>query len=236
MKTLPTILLLLLPVFVYGQNDAWKGKPKNLEESFLRIDQMFDDTSKYTFMTLPEAIATTRLHFGFGMWIRNNWGLWGNSELKQALQDSGFVHPDDMSSVVLKSYHRRLNHKPLPIREEAMKYREYWNRAPGDGFSSGDLHTDHDTLTSAVDLLRFFPVGDTIVVSLFATRKATFETHAASVRGIAVVKEHKDGKLVLLLIDVPKPRKYTVEYNAGEMIEQSPLSCGLIPPPGWEWK
>lgn len=73
---------------------------------------MFDDTSKYGFMTLPEDVATGRLHFGFGMWIRNNWGLWRDSKLKHYFLDKGVGHPDDMSSIILTSYHRHLNNKP----------------------------------------------------------------------------------------------------------------------------
>ena len=69
---------------IYGQTDrVLKGKPKALDETYVYLDKMFDDTAKYSFMTLPEDVATSRLHFGLGMWIRNNWGLWGYSELSE---------------------------------------------------------------------------------------------------------------------------------------------------------
>ncbi len=192
MKTIITISILLITILSYGQPDnPWKGKPKTIEEAYLYLDKMFDDTAKYTFMTLPEDIATSRLHSGFGMWMRNNWGLWGNSQLMQCLIDSGFIHPDDMSAIILKTYHRRLNDKPLNFHEDAERYIAYWEKAEGDGFSAGDLNADHDTNTTIEELMKFFPEGDTIVTSIFAEKKGIFQTYASSVRAIAVIKEKR---------------------------------------------
>jgi hypothetical protein len=47
------------------------------------------------------------LHFSFGMWIRNNFGLWkGNEELLKA---TGKEHPDDASGVIIKEFWKHLN-------------------------------------------------------------------------------------------------------------------------------
>ena len=47
-----------------------------------------------------------RLHRGFGMWIRNNFGLWkGNKAL---LMETGKRHPDDASAVIITALWRTL--------------------------------------------------------------------------------------------------------------------------------
>ncbi|MBC3539323.1 DUF6794 domain-containing protein [Rufibacter sediminis] len=237
MKYLIVITLLFTFNLSFGQvKDPWKGKPNSIEDSFLCLDRMFGDTAKYTFATLPEDISTFRLHHGFGTWIRNNWGLWGSSKLKQELTGLGFVHPDDMSSFLLKAYHRRLNNKPLQIEEEAKAYQAYWNKAGREGFSAGDLGNDHTKRTTNQELLDYFPVGDTIVVNLYATHKKLFQNYASSVEGIAVIKSHNTEKLNIRLLSVKQKEKHLPEHKAGQEFEISPISCSLIPPKGWNVK
>ena len=49
------------------------------------------------------------LHFGLGLYIRNNFGLWqGNDALKQ---DCGTEHEDDCSGVIIKALWERLTEK-----------------------------------------------------------------------------------------------------------------------------
>ena len=41
------------------------------------------------------------------MWIRNNWGLWaGEGELYSWFKNNGINHPDDMSGIIIRSFHR----------------------------------------------------------------------------------------------------------------------------------
>ena len=235
MKLLLSIILTLTFLLGFGQiKDPWKGKPSSIDESFLYLDQMFDDTAKYTFVTLPEDIATSRLHHGVGRWIRNNWGLWGSGQLKTELIDSGFVHPDDMSSVLLKAYHRKLNGKPLNLKEDAKAYQAYWNKTGGEGFSAGDLGGDHKKHTTNDELLVYFPVGDTIVVSIYADHKKLFQKYASSVEGIAVVKSHNSENLNVKLLSIEEKKKHEPEREIGEEYEISPIYCSLIPPKGWD--
>ncbi|MEM9051351.1 MAG: DUF6794 domain-containing protein [Bacteroidota bacterium] len=234
MKLLFTISLTVFFNLAFGQiKDPWKGKPKSIEESFEYFDQMFDDTAKYTFQTLPEDIAASRLHHGFGRWIRNNWGLWGSGDLKTELVDSGFVHPDDMSSVLLKAYHRRLNKKPLDLKKDALFYQAYRKRTEGDGFSTGDLSSDFTQDTTMEELLSYFPVGDTIIVSVYASTKKLFQTYASSVKGMAVVKSHEADNLNVQLLSIKHKKKHEPERQIGDEYAISPFSCSLIPPKGW---
>ncbi|MEO6694564.1 MAG: DUF6794 domain-containing protein [Ignavibacteria bacterium] len=51
------------------------------------------------------------LHFGLGIKIRNDFGLWeGNREL---LADSGKAHPDDVSSILIRKSLEKLRSEQL---------------------------------------------------------------------------------------------------------------------------
>jgi hypothetical protein len=63
------------------------------------------DADKETVRGTPEA-DLIRFHFGWGMGIRNAFGLWqGNTQL---LESCGGGHPDDASSVIIRAVWKRL--------------------------------------------------------------------------------------------------------------------------------
>ena len=70
-------------------------------------------------------------HFGLGMWMRNNWGLWGNSKLRKWFISLGIHHPDDMSGIILNSLWRDLNDQPLHISKQVEFYNEFWKQRQG---------------------------------------------------------------------------------------------------------
>ena len=104
--------------------------PKDLDDCFAelkrivpkdQIDKMKngteDDMSKY--------------HFSLGMWLRNNWGLRKGSQLSKWFNEKGIGHPDDMSGIILDSFWRHLNNKPIQLDEQIRYYRDYWNKLDG---------------------------------------------------------------------------------------------------------
>jgi len=73
-------------------------------------------------------------HFGLGMVIRNNWGLWNGGRLFQSMQALGFRHPDDMSGAILEGFaarERGESYRPTPPDYAALQ-RE-WDRAVEEG-------------------------------------------------------------------------------------------------------
>jgi hypothetical protein len=66
------------------------------------------------------------LHHGLGTWIRNTWGLWGDSRLAAYFNGIGIEHPDDMSSIVLNSLWRELHGLPVDLRSQVDYYQQYW--------------------------------------------------------------------------------------------------------------
>ena len=63
------------------------------------------------------------------MWLRNNWGLWKGLRLAQWFNKQDIFHPDDMSGIILASFWRHLNHKPIDLRGQVTTCQAYWKQA-----------------------------------------------------------------------------------------------------------
>ena len=83
--------------------------PRNIEECFHQLDTLLSPTDIKTIRNYSSREETIKLHLGLGMWLRNNWGLWGGSRLLLYLFDRGLKHPDDMSAAILELYWDYLN-------------------------------------------------------------------------------------------------------------------------------
>ena len=92
--------------------------PRTKEECFAILDEMLSAEEK---AQIAEMEDTIDLHFGLGMWIRNNWIYQQESEAVEALlkefvdeEDKDmplFIHPDDYSSSILDAYQEYLRNK-----------------------------------------------------------------------------------------------------------------------------
>ena len=103
--------------------------PKNLEECFVQINSFWNDSIKSQVKSWEENEFTANAHFGFGMWMRNNWRLWGGSRLSKYFNELEIFHPDDMSGIILVSYHRFLNNKEIRLEEQIKYYKDYWEKS-----------------------------------------------------------------------------------------------------------
>jgi len=93
---------------------------------------MFVDSIKINIKTLTEDEFSGKYHFGFGMWMRNNWGLWKGSRLSKYFNSIGVYHPDDMTGIIFDSYHRQLAGHEIKLNEQVKYYQEYWEKAKKD--------------------------------------------------------------------------------------------------------
>ena len=92
--------------------------PRTKTECFEILDEMLSQEDKDAIAQMEDTID---LHFGLGMWIRNNWIYPQSQEdvekLLKQFDDSGdddmplFMHPDDYSSTILDAYQDYLKHK-----------------------------------------------------------------------------------------------------------------------------
>ena len=103
--------------------------PKNLNEAIEQLQVVLHDSTKENILIMTEEDFVARSHFGLGMWIRNNWGLWKNNELANYFNSLGIYHPDDMSGIILTSYYRELQGQDWRVEEQVKYYQEYWQKS-----------------------------------------------------------------------------------------------------------
>jgi hypothetical protein len=102
--------------------------PTDLNDAISYLNCVWSDTSKVAFKNKPENDAVAELHFGTGLYMRNNWGLWeGKGSLYNSFKSKGIFHPDDMSSIIITSFHRTLNETDIQLLEQIADYQKYWN-------------------------------------------------------------------------------------------------------------
>lgn len=81
-------------------------------------------------LEMPEDSAIGSAHHGLGAYIRNEWRLWsGEGALVQYFNGMGIKHPDDMSGIILASYHQWKNGKPINLEKQVKYYVKYWKDA-----------------------------------------------------------------------------------------------------------
>ena len=97
--------------------------PNTLEEAFALLNEQLPAAERQRFQNTPEREAVVLAHMGLGMYIRNEWFRAGRSALPAALQAE---HLDDASAIVLTSYWRHLNAKPLDVKRQVSCYRRWW--------------------------------------------------------------------------------------------------------------
>ncbi len=159
-----SILIFNLGV-VYSQNDCVKYSdnyiPKDLNDAITYLECTWSDTYKDEFKNKNEDDAVSELHFGTGQAIRNNWGLWGKrkNSLVRYFNRHGIYYPDDISSIILTSFHRKLNNKPIDLDKQIELYKEYWGKAKivQDSIENG-IHQESEREFNS------FNIGDTIKV------------------------------------------------------------------------
>jgi hypothetical protein len=101
--------------------------PRTLEEAVEFLTKNVNSEEFEQIKTKDEDEALGGTHFGIGMWMRNNWGLWsGKSELSQYFQSLGITHADDMSGIILTSWYRIITGKPVNLQEQVQYYKDYW--------------------------------------------------------------------------------------------------------------
>lgn len=81
--------------------------PKTVEEAVTTLERILSDEDR-EYLLENGAIS---MHDSLGRWIRNEWGLWTGSELKDELMDKGFNHPDDMSNYIIEEFIKYWNSK-----------------------------------------------------------------------------------------------------------------------------
>jgi len=100
--------------------------PNNLNECFSTLDKLLSVKQKELWRCKSEEQIAMQSHFGFGRWIRNNWQLYSNTKLVKDLVKRGILHPDNMSTIILTAYHRKLRDEPLKLETMIAALQKEW--------------------------------------------------------------------------------------------------------------
>lgn len=104
--------------------------PTDLNECFVAIDKIMsrsEKTESEWFKTNEEKNVVATVHHSFGRHLRNEWSLWNKeSALHKYFSNMGLWHADDISSVIITSYHRYINGKELDLKNQIDGYLKYW--------------------------------------------------------------------------------------------------------------
>ena len=100
--------LLLLILFLFSMSFALPPDSISFNQAMVEIDKQMSKKQRTEILCLNNPVDMAKYHFGLGLWIRNNLGLWeSNSSLLQAMKDSDPFfdgHPDTASYILMRLY------------------------------------------------------------------------------------------------------------------------------------
>ncbi|WP_265129474.1 DUF6794 domain-containing protein [Chryseobacterium oranimense] len=185
--------------------------PKDLEDCFVQINTFWNDSIKAKVKTLEEDEFTGKVHLGFGMWMRNNWQLWGGSRLSKYFNDLNIYHPDDMSGIILVSYHRHLNNREIRLEEQVKYYQDYWENAK------------KTELKGKIESFSKYKIGDTIKFNYqkgFVSKEQEdkYDNDICIATGIITERNEKDFLIKVKIIETCDKKGIIYYDNDGDMI------------------
>lgn len=211
--------------------DSLRGRyiPKDLNDCFNQIDGLWNDSVKVKVANWTEDEFTTKAHFGFGLSIRNNWRLWAGSRLSKFFNKKGVAHPDDMSGIILSSYHRYLNKEAINLDEQLDHYKQYWEKAEKE-----QLEREQEKLENARSYFTELTIGDTLEYNYnygFSTesQEGKWMDDTCLARGILVEKKRETLQVKVKVIQACN-RKGVVYFSNEDLRYYDEKTNRLIPP------
>ncbi len=204
------IVFLFLSLNSFGQTRMdWKVIPTDINACLERLNFLLSDNFKTSFIQEEdESKAVSLTNFvGLGTQMRNDWKLWRGSELSEYFNNLGVGNPEDMTYMILISFHRQLSGKDIDFQGQLDLYLDMVNNpekyyvAPIEKYSIGDTLTNH-----------FYEMG---MIRAFTNTQGRCDL-------TSIVKEiDKDGNRILIeLVNVTTTRegmKYDEEeYKVGK--------------------
>ena len=158
--TIRYLSILFLTLSLFSCN-AQEDIPKELKFSFEYLNKNWDSKEIEIFKNITEKDTTTprNYHFGIGMYLRNNLLRHNkkSEEITKFFNSLGIHHFDDMSSIILTSYHRYLNGENIELQSQVDKYLEYWKPI---------IDCEKNQKIKAVEIYNKFKIGDTLNIKM----------------------------------------------------------------------
>ncbi|MDD2797923.1 MAG: hypothetical protein PHV20_04960 [Bacteroidales bacterium] len=185
--------------------------PKDLEDCFVQINSFWNDSTKIQVKNWEEREFAGKVHLGFGMWMRNNWQLWGGSRLSKYFNDLGIYHPDDMSGIILDSYHRHLNDKEIQLEEQIKYYQNYWENS-----KNVELNRKHEEFSE-------YKIGDTLEFNynkgyVSKEQEEKYDDDICIAKGIVTERNEKDFLIKVKIIETCDKKGIIYFDNDGQRI------------------
>ncbi len=194
-----TLYFLLIAQFAFAQKPQVSYKknyiPDNLDQAMAYFDFSWTASSKTKFKQLTEAQMIARCHLGFGMWLRNSWGLWrGDTPIYKYFDKLGISYPEDISSIILVSYHRYLNKRKIKLKQQIAETKAYWKKVK------------QKQLAEKRQKMREFHVQDTVEFAYkydftSTQQEQAYDSLTCVAQGIVIAKDTIKFKLQIKLIE-----------------------------------
>jgi len=158
-------------------------------------------------------------------------GLWTKSDLRKFFEEKGIFHPDDMSGIILTSYHRRLNGKHIALSDQINRRQQaYMNiEKRNDTLIYPNVRANWDE--EFEEFRKLFATGDTVMIAVSASEKKLFQTYASSVPGYAVIKD--TNTLDTEIIEIKYQKGHVPQWKVGDTLTVSAFNVIWIPPKNW---
>lgn len=102
--------------------------PNNLEQAITEtLNILSDNNLLISSFDQEETDFICDMHHGLGRWMRNNWGFWKQEgQLFDYLVSIGLIHPDDMSGLILRMTHRKMQNDSFDVKKYVEDRKKYW--------------------------------------------------------------------------------------------------------------
>lgn len=100
--------------------------PVNLDDAILFLSSRIDGESRTTMCKWDEDRWLAETHHGMGREFRNRWGLWTGGKLCDWFKARGIHHADDMSGIILRSFHRHAKGTQIQLDAQIEHYKSFW--------------------------------------------------------------------------------------------------------------
>ncbi len=102
--------------------------PKELWEALMDMNNLLQPFEVQAAEIMHEETFVCIHHMGLARQIRNEWFYSANKKklLSEFFCDKGISHPDDITGILFRSYHRHLKGKEIQLDAQVEKYRQFW--------------------------------------------------------------------------------------------------------------
>jgi len=144
---------LVLCCFSQGAaGSCWQDydRPHTIADAIRHLDVRLSETEKQEIRNTNRDDLTT-IALKYGMQMRYEWGLWHSSELALQFEANGVFQAEDMTSLIIDLYWKRLNGLSLNFKESVAHFREDYDDLAASIDSTGIIIGDADNVTPPPD-------------------------------------------------------------------------------------